>query len=70
MATRNRTRSPDPYQSVVDAQAMLTFVACAIQENGGDEIDFGRYLILTHCRERLNEAKDALEPDERLKVVT
>jgi hypothetical protein len=62
MATRNRKPSADPYQSVVDVQAMLAYVSCAIHESWGGDLDFGRYLILMHCRDRLNEAKEALEP--------
>ena len=44
MATRNRTPSVDPYQSVVDVQAMLSYVACAVFESGGEELDFGPLL--------------------------
>jgi hypothetical protein len=69
VAARNRNPSVDPHQGVVDAQAMIQFVANANFDCTSEQLDFGRFLILNLCHDLLNEAKDALRPKPAMEVV-
>jgi hypothetical protein len=72
MTNRNRTQNLNHagvLDNIHDVRAMLAYVSTANHENTGDELDLGRYLILSHCRDKLHATAKELESKPSLEVV-